>query len=504
MKMKFQNVSKLSIFVAILHLIMTFAGTISYPGNTLYYALFSATYLGLILQATKSLNNPSFLFFGTMLWLGFFGKITTHLVLQYPFKEPTGFFSGNPAEWDELMLTATVGCLGCLIGKLSIDLTLKNKKNSFEIGNPQAPNFFNKYHKYFYALFILIVTATALLNTTLGIYMIGIVPVTILPWPLNGTISWLLYMGFILLLAETSNWEYSLIKKSRWTFGLTIFEGMIVGISTISRGTYVYHTLPYLLTTIFNKTKLSLRLKDISLRIAIFLVAFIVSLSCVTIFRSTLYADIPLDVKNGHSSSNGYSFSGAMKTIFQNEDSDFISKNISLVFTQVSGLLVDRWVGAEGVMAVLSYPQKSIELLTDSLARKPILGQQDIYEKISNSFYKPSSRYTFANIPGPIAFLYYSGNLWFVFFGMLALIYGLYILDSTLTYAFNNCFLSAQIGFYAANCFAQFGSGPRQLVAPVVITSTALVTLWLYKRYWTTRLVQQNLQIQKAVPEAKT
>ncbi|MBK9322225.1 MAG: hypothetical protein IPM97_04610 [Bdellovibrionaceae bacterium] len=95
--------------------------------------------------------------------------------------------------------------------------------------------------------------------------------------------------------------------------------------------------------------------------------------------------------------------------------------------------------------------------MAKSILRVPRVGEVDVYEEISQSLYPAREKYSFASIPGVVAFLYYPGKLWFVFVGMLLV--GLIIVASdTVVYkVFGNAFLSAQVSFYLANSFSQFG-----------------------------------------------
>ncbi len=477
--------------VSLLHLLVAVFACNNYSGNSLVFLLFAFVYLILLVVSLSSLNSPSFMYFGIMLWLGFFLKTSVHLIFQYPFTEPTGNFSGHSHHWDEVLIVASLGCCGAIVAKKFYDFSNNgSNQHLFKLLPDQVPFLFKSWFIRIYLIFTLVMISVALINTYLGIYLIGIVPITILKWPMNGIIAWLLYMGFPLLICHFSIFEFSLTRKNFWNFGLVICEGLISAVSTISRGMFIYHTLPYMIVLFLNREKLSLNYKKIGLRGGILVITFLASLSAVTMLRKVLYdfnSDALKEITLVTESKNqkhavGYSMNETVGKAFGTVDFSFLPETAKLITSQISGLVVDRWIGAEGAMAVVSYPEKEFRLLSDSLTKKAEVGVPDIYSKISNSYFWITDRFIFASIPGPIAFLYYSDSLLIVFVGMFLIVYLLQMLDFAVFYMFKNAFLSSFLGFYLANSFAQFGVAPRQFLVPLGITSIALSIFWLVLR----------------------
>ncbi|MBK9322224.1 MAG: hypothetical protein IPM97_04605 [Bdellovibrionaceae bacterium] len=131
-------------------------------------------------------------------------------------------------------------------------------------------------------------------------------------------------------------------------------------------------------------------------------------------------------------------------------------------------------------MAVEAYPKKEISLFVNSLFRRPTVGELDVYESISKSVYQPSMKFSFASIPGPIAFLYYTNSLAIVFVGMALFTVLMKIVDFVVFRNFKNCFLSVQLGFYLANSLAQSGLSPRPLLISFLMTTCGLVVLKIF------------------------
>lgn len=85
------------------------------------------------------------------------------------------------------------------------------------------------------------------------------------------------------------------------------------------------------------------------------------------------------------------------------EPDDFILKLIE----KTSLLIVDRWIGIEGVMAESAYADKNLSLLESALVKRRVRGQMDFYtSKIAFVDLSEEERKTFqyASIPGGIAF----------------------------------------------------------------------------------------------------
>jgi hypothetical protein len=94
------------------------AGMSSYPGSKLTYLMFCVTFWLMLLTSFNKRTHYGYLFLVVMLWLGFWGKITAHLILDYPYVEPVGQFDGSAAAWDEVLWVAIVASSGAMLGRL--------------------------------------------------------------------------------------------------------------------------------------------------------------------------------------------------------------------------------------------------------------------------------------------------------------------------------------------------------------------------------------------------
>jgi hypothetical protein len=514
MRLSFEN-SIVRVLFLILHLLLATFSSINYPGSLLTYGLFSAAFMIVLLKTCTSVDSPSSLFFGLMIWMGFFVKTAFHLILKYPFLEPVGGFTGTPAQWDQVLLVTSVGGLAFAGFKILADWLFKTRQsNKFVLGPAdQVSAVYLKYRSWIILTTLGLIAAVSILNIVYGINMSGLVAFTVLPWPVNAITGWILYMGFALAISQFSFWAYNNGRKFIPEILLSIVESLLSSVSVISRGLFLFHLVPTLFVYTYNSVKMKIRWSLLGALAMVVLGAFLANSVGVTKVRESLFDDgsfiydfydigdedsLLFDIQELQNpeikgtlaglserptaapsvSVQSYSILNAVTTTDKKPSNDIANGLI-----QISRLIIDRWVGIEGMMAVVSYPEISLELMVASFFRVPKIGELDVYEKIARSPYQPSLRYSFASIPGPVAFLYYTGSLLVVVGGMLMFSLILYALDQVLHFAFKNPFLTAQVGFYVANGIAQFGISPRPLGVSFLMTTIALVGLFLFNRF---------------------
>ena len=99
-----------------------------------------------------------------------------------------------------------------------------------------------------------------------------------------------------------------------------------------------------------------------------------------------------------------------------------LAKDIIDEINHIIFLIGGRWVGIEGVMVLINNENKSFELLKKSLNEKFALSNSFYENEIKKSYFKYSNpknhkAYT-VYTPGIVGYLYYSGSLFFIFFGI--------------------------------------------------------------------------------------
>ncbi len=125
------------------------------------------------------------------------------------------------------------------------------------------------------------------------------------------------------------------------------------------------------------------------------------------------------------------------------------------MFYELGRLVVDRWVGLEGVLTVTSSDANGPDLLSQALKESPAAGTEAIYQRMAGAQYLAFENFTFMTIPGPIAVLLYGGS-YSVLIGGLALIFIIcYLLELTTFYLLGNICSRAAIGIAMAYLVVQ-------------------------------------------------
>lgn len=422
------------------------------------FAIFNISFCALSILSLKKNQLKSVLFLGIMLWLGFYLKISIHSILNYKYVEPIGNFLHTPSEWSQVFLIASTGILGFLASSISFNyirslLPIRSDENN--------KNVIKHDFLYFGLPLLILGISCAILNFKLEMTMSGLFPKTILPFHLNAIIGWLLLQGLIILACVYTNIELVNKKKINKGFFISITLASFSSLSIISRGLFLFQILPFLeamRSNIRHKFSKKMLIKYSVISFIVFILISTISNS----IRNKFYDQIFLQ-------------------------QDIISNNLKIKksLLQISKLTIDRWIGAEGLMAVSTYERRNLNLMTSTLMRKLKPGELDIYSEISNSYKNINQKYFFTSLPGIISFLYYSNSLIIVLFGMFLIGFFIQLIEVIIDIYFTNIFLTAQIGFYLANGIAQFGISPRPLFISFFMTASFFFFLYAVQKYLT-------------------
>jgi len=506
-----------------------------YQGSAFAFTLFSSSFLILLFLGFYKNRSYAFMYLAVFLWLGFWVKLVAHLLLDYEYIEPIGVFSGSTGEWDQVLWVSTIACLGVIIGRFLYAI-LNFKVADDNHNNNVYPEWYPTIRIKVWALFIVIVILAAVSNAVLGINQIGLSPRTILPWPLNALISWIVSIGGVMGLATLIWWDVSLKKGVYSSLFAIIIEAFISSISLFSRGVFIFHSIPQFIALYKNKLLDNFSKKRLAIVGCCVLIFFVLSLAIVSVLRANFYsqdgittttksqislnrlevlkggiarvkklirqggdhkahlAELLIEQEGLQMKVSNSTSDFRLKLIKENEDTreipdsindknviidhqvqfDRINESVALkefyyqltqgVFLKVLALSVDRWVGLEGVMAVVSYPNKGRALIIDTFIEKRTPGEVTRYQEIANSKYQwvDSNVWQFASLPGAVAFLYFSGSFWIILFGMILFAFLVQFLEFLIYKGTRNPILCSLLGVSLANYVAQFGIAPAQ------------------------------------------
>ena len=438
-------------------------------------------------------KSYSYLFFASFLFLGFWMKFTIHNIIDYDFLEPVGEFNGKPENWDIALKVASSAALGVCLSRVPIILFSRNLR----LRNPtkeriQVKRWFLKHRSWIYVFIFLFFIICSIWNFKASFYQIGINPKTILPVHLNVIMAWLIHSGFAMILCLIVFIE----EKNRglnplYVVFLFVFEGMLMSISALSRSIYLFHVLPIIVVFAYHYTNYKSRINTKSL-IAIIMTFFMglfVITTTVTIARIKLYKmettaieEVKRDRLNDFLKSEGWSNSEKSKFDDIKVNKKEIKKNLLHGNLQLLlKLIVDRWIGLEGILAVSSYYYRGIPLFISAIKENPKKGVDSIYQHIANSQYKKFSDYTFLTLPGIIAILYYSDSLMLVFIGAFLISSFLMFIESVVLRVSHNHFLAAVLGLALANIVCQLNFPYIGIVNVAILFLSGLIIAVIHR-----------------------
>ena len=365
---------------------------INYPGEKIYYILFSLVFNGLLLKGFYRQKFYFESFFSALLWLGFWLKFSIRTLSEdYSFKEPIGQFDFTPQAFDKVLGISTIAGFTILCVFLIAHYIFR-KRNFLKIDIDifQRPDRFLEKRKYFYFLFLMILLAVSFLNLHLGIYQRGSVPQYNPPVILRGIIVWLLLTGLAVASSTLIFWEIKTHKSPMTALIFALIESLLTNLSMLSRA-FIINTIPQIWATFRQNGDYLVSRKAKIFLALIFFGFFVTSIVLVNSVRAYYFVS-PNIIHSAEQVKLG---------VYQNTIS----------------LFIDRWVGIEGVMSISSYPGLGWELWNKIASEKVETSGTSYYDReVGNSAYakNTSSNHHYISLPGIIGFLYYPGSIIFL------------------------------------------------------------------------------------------
>jgi hypothetical protein len=372
------------------------------------------------------------------------------------------------AAYDKTLLIVSCGVLALIVAsylreKFIFKYPLNHQRNKFS----GLFEFYKKYRKVVWVIFVILFIGIAATNLYFGIYQRGSTPRTILPFGLNGVYTWLLLFGATSISSILIHFEFLQSKKMSFTVVLlTLFESFFSNISMLSRG-MVINMAAIGIGGLKSKKVLNIKIstKLFIISFLLFISLFAGSILIVTTLRSSVFQSSPLVI------------------------------DVKATYDTSKVLIVDRWVGIEGVMAVSSYQKLGWELWKTAWKEKYSDTGTSFYDlNLINSPYKNTdlTNHHFISLPGLVAFLFYPGSYIFLFFSLL-IIGLLSALVEISIYKLSGanlvfCALMAQViayrwahfGYVPARSYMLFGT--IYLNVFLVFALDKLLVLWYQKR----------------------
>lgn len=504
-------------------LLLAIQGLALYQGAKTVYVLFSVSSLILLGSGFYRKVSYGYLFLVVFLWLGFWLKFTVHGILDLPYGEPTGTFNGSKQSWDDVLLVGAAANVGVILGWIVYRFAVGTSTISNGEGGT-TPAWYPAVRKWLWALMLLCLIGLPAVNSMFGIMQIGLVPNTLLPWPLNAVIGWLVSIGLAMGIATLVWWDMGILKSGFFPVYAILAEAAISTTTLLSRGTFLFHSIPELLALGLNRSELMRNFRQQRLLALLFAAFFALSFVSVDLLRAYLYPDVRytttanqirltrLEVLQGAiareegNQKAGQPVDKALSDLYEEQTRlkqapatmpevsqrivvaeppvsaaplVSLSRRIEDMGTRFLQLAVGRWIGLEGVMAVQAYPEKGASTLLKAAKEKREASKTTLYQEVSKSHYRwtDSNVWQFASLPGAAAFFYYSGSMWVVLLGMSLFSAAVLMGEWMIFRVTGNPLLCALIGLALANTVAQFGIAPRQDVPYYFMIACAILII---------------------------
>lgn len=528
---------------------LTLSASAATPSSTWAYLLFSIIFLGLLVSGIRQRKSYGYFFLTLFLWMGFWLKYTAHILLDYAFLEPVGNFYGagygwyrsswiapvsyslgEKLAWDEVLGVSTCSATGLLLAFAIFSARHKSRATA-DTGCDLTPVWYPETRRWLWPSVLTAITCAAILNVVLGVQQAGLLPRTVLAWPLNALLAWIVSMGAAIAVATLVHWDMRTNRSLALPLCAILFEGLLSTVSLLSRAAYIFHVLPQLLALIDRRTEIKgFTSRRAALGAAAVVVLLLVSIAAVTGLRSQLYWHVsrsqpvaawqplpppsaPAEAPIRESLSpeqqivgegiaelhqriqSGQAMQRQLNKLLEEQLRLKIGSSLPTAGTQLSARLLDatksafrvilqlatdRWIGIEGVMAVQAYPFKGTSAFLEALTEKREIGKLTSYQKISNSLYAQmdNARSQFASLPGATALFLISGSLWIVSAGMFVLGLALLATERMILRLTANPLLCALIGLAMANTIAQMGVAPRQDLPYYLMIFAAVIAVY--------------------------
>ena len=456
---------------------LTYMGTISYVGNKLIYISFSLINNFLLFFAFRKNSIFFETFFGLLLWLGFWFKFTCTITLTDGiFREGVGLFNYSEYSFDKTLIVSQIGIIAFIFAGYTRELLFFKYPMKLNF-NFSTNNFFSKNRLKIWIIFLFFFLSIGTLNFYFKIYQKGLLPVYELNFLISGMFKWLLLFGLSTISSLILYYEANTFKKILiFSVFIVFFETFITSLSMLSRGMiFNAFAIFFGIYKFSNKINQTNEINYYIKLILIVLSLFYISVSSVNYIRANYF----------------YVGKSALFTIEKFDKKELTStierKNkyatISEHNSEILYLLINRWVGIDGVMAVSSKSEiLNPTFLKRSFKERPSAEKPTFYELTFglegiNAMSQIYSNVKGNTLPGIIAFLFYSGSYLLIFFIMFFITITASLFEYlSFKLSNNNLIFSALIGQVVAFRLIHFGYLPHQ---SYLLFGTILITIFL-------------------------
>ena len=429
--------------------------------------LFSAAFLALPVAAALKPHNYAFSVLALFMFLGFWAKWIALLVFRIPLLEPVGKFDRSVNQWDAALLAASAAAAGALAVRF---MEVAWRRRDVTRGSPAyaLPYWYPRLRVAIWvSLFALLIAATVA-NYAGAFFQVGVNPLVILPAHLNAVLAWAIHVGIGLAFTIAAAWE--LHYRQDLVSGLAgpVVEALVTSVSTLSRAVFLLRLIPYALVIVDRRATST---NPIPVRRPLLITsataaAFALSIVAVSAARIVVYPpmvvidrtqiaeakplpppavgpvrppvlpatdsgpavkpSVPATKPAGTPSAaltRSPTLAPRLKTttaprtpqphervVHPVGSKKELSLRVNHMIRQLSNMVIGRWIGLEGVMAV-STAERSAGALNRVLKEDPNLGLRSSYQQVAGVGYNELDDFTFMTVPGFVAVAAWSGSV---------------------------------------------------------------------------------------------
>lgn len=418
-------------------------------------------------------------FFALLIWLGFWFKFSIQIgFLDGMFPEGFGKFSHSPKAYDEVIFVSQVAIFASVIASYMREKFIFNYVDLEKI-KKEPKNlilFYRKYKKKIISILFFLIFICIITNLNFSFFQKGTVPNIILPFGLDNIFRWLLMFGFASFFTVIIYLEFLIKKKnSNNILKLSFLENFLSSISSLSRA-MIFNS-----TAIFYGYYRLINLNNFEINKNKFVKYFLII--CILFFISLL---IVSKIRQQNNFPVGHQVHDYLPTI-KNQNILILEplNNVVKEVNQILFLIAGRWVGIDSLMAVQSKENKGYWLLEESFKEKFNYSNSFYENKIKGSVfnYKVEPKIYTIYVPGIVSYLYYTGSVLFVFFGIIFLNFFCSLIE-LFSYRMSKCNLifSSLIGNVLAYRLAHFGYMPlNSYKILIAILINILILYYIFK-----------------------
>ncbi len=472
-------IKKILLFIFI---IISLYVSLNYIGNKIIYYFFCATSLFFLFYMFRKKSIFFDHFIGLFLFLGLWFNFSLKIKLKnlfpegfgdfkYWFSDGVGSFNFSSESLDKVLII-------CIISYLAISLSSFLREKIFFYKENKISNFEKKFYtkrrKTILISFAILILILSLINFSFKIYQRG--NINDLGFIINASFTFIFFILLPSITAIIINYEFHTSKSLLITIIISIYESFLNSFSILSRN-FIFNPLSNILGLYkLNKSNKKFDIKIFNIFFVSIMIFFMISVVLVSKQRNEfVIKDFQEETSNLNSS--------------QKQNNKFIQNSSERLLK----IFISRLIGVEGIMAVSSRNNLSFNLFFSALNEKFIRGENSFYDKFKNeerttakcsnkNGLKNDCKINSISLMGIIAFLFYTGSYFFLFFALNVICLICSLLEILAYKISNNMVFASFIAQVLAYRLWHFGYIPSSSYKLLLSICFIIFLIYLYRK----------------------